>query len=94
MLKFIKNNLPIFTLIIIVVGGFGYPFLTGKWIMAPKLSEIDSECYGVDVPNNIEYQQVLHFCSCIHTVGMETKEEKYKYCTDRMNKITNRNPSI
>ncbi|MCH7304021.1 hypothetical protein [Acinetobacter higginsii] len=93
MLKYIKTNLPILILIIIVIGGLGYPFYSGKWIMAPRLSEIDSKCYGVDVPSNIEHNKVLLFCSCVHTIGIENKEEKYKYCTNRMDKITNRQDS-
>ncbi|MCY6411016.1 hypothetical protein QTA56_02550 [Acinetobacter sp. VNH17] len=86
MLKYIKNNFPIFILIAIVVGGLGYPFYSGKWIMAYRLGEIDSKCYGVNVPSTIEHGKVLLFCSCIHTVGIENKEEKYNYCTNRMSK--------
>lgn len=83
MLKNIKNNFPIFILIIIVVAGLGYPFYSGKRIMAPRLSEIDTQCYGVDVPERIKHNDVLHFCSCIHTAGIENKEEKYKYCMNQ-----------
>ncbi|WP_436897446.1 hypothetical protein [Acinetobacter gyllenbergii] len=93
MLKYIKNNLPILILIIIVIGGFGYPFYAGKWIMAPRLSEIDSKCYGVDVPSGIEHNKVLLFCSCIHTVNIANKEEKYKHCTNQMEKIADRQAS-
>ncbi|WP_334069890.1 hypothetical protein [Acinetobacter colistiniresistens] len=83
MLRNIKNNFPIFILIIIVVAGLGYPFYSGKRIMVPRLSEIDTQCYGVDVPERIKHNDVLHFCSCIHTAGIENKEEKYKYCMNQ-----------
>jgi len=86
MLKYIRNNFPIFILISIVIIGFAYPFYTGQWIMAPRLGEVDLQCYGVDVPEAIPHARVLHFCSCIHTVGIEIKAEKYHYCTKQISK--------
>lgn len=86
MLTYIKNNFPVFILLVIVVAGLGSPFFTGRWILAPRLVEVDSECYGVDVPQTIEYSKVLHFCSCIHTIAIENKAEKYRYCTHSMEK--------
>ena len=47
MIQYIKNNFPIIVLLMIVIGGFGYPFYSGKWIVAPKLNEIDAKCYGI-----------------------------------------------
>lgn len=55
MIQYIKNNFPIIVLLLIVIGGFGYPFYSGKWVVAPKLNEIDAKCYRIDVPDDIPY---------------------------------------
>lgn len=86
MLKYIKSNFPIIVLIFIVVGGFAYPFYSGEWIIPSRLGESDAKCYNVDVPSTIKYNQVELFCSCIHSVQIEDKQEKYKYCANKLNK--------
>lgn len=86
MLTYIRNNFPVFILLVIVAAGMGSSFFTGRWILAPTLGEVDSKCYGVDVPQMIEYSKVLYFCSCIHTIAIENKAEKYRYCTDHIEK--------
>jgi len=86
MLNYIKNNFAVIMLLLIVIAGLGYPFYSGRSFMAPRLSEIDRNCYGVDVPDTIKHRQVLLFCSCIHTVSIENRAEKYHYCTTQVNK--------
>lgn len=54
--------------------------------MAARLGEVDRQCDGVDVPESIIHAKVLYFCSCIHTVGIENKAEKYRYCTNQISK--------
>ena len=80
MINYIKNNFPIIVLFLMVVGGFAYPFYSGKWLVANRLSDIDSKCYGVDVPESITYNKAILFCSCVHANGHVSKEENYKYC--------------
>ena len=86
MLKYIKNNLPILTLLIIVLGGFGYPFYSGEWITPPRLAEFDSKCYDINVPDEVEYKQSELFCSCMHMSKLENNKEKSKYCANLIKK--------
>lgn len=83
-LNTVKNNLPIIVLLLIVVGGFAYPFYSGNWITPPRLSESDATCYGIDVPEDIEFTRVDLFCSCMRMSNIEDTEEKSDYCAKQV----------
>ncbi|WP_173911063.1 hypothetical protein [Acinetobacter sp. Marseille-Q1618] len=82
MKKFLKRNFPFIVLLIIVIVGFAYPFISGKWIASPVLREIDAKCYGILIPEEIKFNQAEQFCSCIRMSAMENNEEKSKYCAN------------
>jgi len=84
--KYIKNNLPIIILLIIVVGGFGYPFYSGEWITPPRLAESDAKCYGINVPEDIDYKQTELFCSCMRMSKIEDNKEKSQYCANQVSR--------
>lgn len=86
MIQYIKNNFPIIVLLMIVIGGFSYPFYSGKWIVAPKLNEIDAKCYGIDVPDDIQYGRSEHFCSCMKMVHNKKDNDHINYCKNLINK--------
>ena len=78
----LKNNSPILILLIIVIWGVLYS-LTGNSIFVRKPSVLESECYGIDVPDSIKANKTRYFCSCVRMGGHVSKEENYKYCVNQ-----------
>lgn len=73
-------------LLIIVIGGLGYPFYSGKWVVAPKLNEIDAKCYGIDVPDDIPYGRSEYFCSCMRMLHNKKDNSGINYCKNLIDK--------
>nr|WP_277603399.1 hypothetical protein [Acinetobacter dispersus] len=89
MKKFIKNNAPIFVLILIIIGGFVYAFKVDDRILVPSIGQTDLQCAGVAVPNEIKYGDGNLFCSCIRLSNHQTVQERYNYCVNKFTKTTN-----
>ena len=65
-------------------GWFCISFLFWKLDYPPRLSESDAKCYGIDVPEDIEFTRVDLFCSCMRMSNIEDTEEKSDYCAKQV----------
>ena len=84
----LKNNLPILILLIIVIGSYS---LAENSIFVRKPSVLESECYGIDIPDSIKANKTRYFCSCVRMGGHVSKEENYKYCVNQLTDKENQN---